>query len=133
MLYIRKNTNNELIVTVSNFATLSNPYYLFVFVNDVTYEEVKFICSNTSTHTERYDKFLITETSGTQIPTSGTIEFLPLGSWTYKIYEQTSSTNLVVANTTSLLETGQAKVLGSNETYSTYTGQDITYKVHERS
>jgi len=26
-----------------------------------------------------------------------------------------------------------AKVIGTNESYSTYNGQDITYKVHERN
>jgi hypothetical protein len=113
--------------------TLTTPYYLFVFTNDTTNEEVVFLQSNTSTHTDRYDQFLITERSTSLNASSGIIEFLPVGSWTYRIYEQASSSNLNPVNTGGLLETGQAKVIGTNETYSTYSGQDITYKVHERN
>lgn len=133
MLVINKNTNNNLIVTLQEKVTLANPYYLFVFQSDVTGEKVSFLQSNISTHTDRYDEFLITERSTNLNPSSGTIEFLPIGSWTYKVYEQSSSTNLNEAEAGTLLETGQAKVVGTNETYSTYTGQDITYKVHERN
>jgi hypothetical protein len=133
MLVINKNTNNTLIVTLQEKVTLTTPYYLFVFTNDTTNEEVVFLQSNTSTHTDRYDQFLITERSTSLNASSGIIEFLPVGSWTYRIYEQASSSNLNPVNTGGLLETGQAKVIGTNETYSTYSGQDITYKVHERN
>lgn len=133
MLVINKNTNNTLIVTLQEKVTLTTPYYLFVFTNDTTNEEVVFLQSNTSTHTDRYDQFLITERSTSLNASSGIIEFLPVGSWTYRIYEQASSSNLNPVNAGGLLETGQAKVIGTNETYSTYSGQDITYKVHERN
>jgi len=133
MLVIAKNTNTNLIVTLQEKVTLTNPYYLFVFTSDVSQEKVIFLQSNISTHTDRYDKFLITETSGTPNYSSGTIEFLPLGSWTYEIFEQASSSNLDPALTGNRLEIGQAKVIGTNETYSTYTGQTITYTVHERN
>lgn len=133
MLVINKNTNNTLIVTLQEKVTLSNPYYLFVFTNDATDISVVFLQSNTSTQKERYDQFLITERSTSLNASSGIIEFLPLGSWTYEIYEQSSSSNLNPVNAGALLETGKAKVVGTNETYSTYTGQDITYKVHERN
>lgn len=133
MLVINKNTNNTLIVTLQEKVTLTNPYYLFVFQNDVTLDKVCFLQSNISTHQERYDEFLITERSTSLNASSGIIEFLPVGSWTYFVYEQASSSNLDPTLTGGLLETGKARVVGTNETYSTYTGQDITYKVHERS
>lgn len=133
MLVINKDTTNNLIVTLQEKVTLTNPYYLFVFTNDIQLNTVAFIQSNTSTHTERYDKFVLTETSGAQNYYNGTVELLPLGSWTYRVYEQTSSTNLDPALAYGLLEVGQAKVVGTNETYSKYVSQDITYKVHERS
>lgn len=133
MLVIYKNTNNTLIVTVTEKQTLTAPYYLFVFTNDVTKQTVSFIQSNISEHTNRYDEFLITETNGTPNYSSGVVEFLPLGSWSYDIYEQDNNTNFNPALATSKLETGMAKVIGTNETYSRYTGQDITYKVHERN
>lgn len=132
MLYINKNTDNTLIVTLQEKVTLTSPYYLFVFTSDVTQEKVIFLQSDISEFPERYNEFLITETSGTQIPSSGTIEFLPIGSWTYKIYEQSSSSNLIEANAGNLLETGQAKVLGTNESYDTHQ-QSNTYIIHERN
>jgi len=133
MLVINKNTNNYLRVTLQEKVTLSNPYYLFVFTSDITNRQVIFLQSNSSIHQDRYDEFLITETSGTPDYSSGVIEFLPVGSWTYQIFEQESSTNLDPTLTGGLLENGMAKVIGTNESYSTYTGQDITYKVHERN
>jgi len=133
MLIINKNTNNYLRVTVTEKVTISSPYYLFVFTSDITKQEVVFLQSNSSIHQDRYDEFLITETSGTTNYSSGVVTFLPVGSWTYQIYEQASSTNLDPTLTGGLLESGMAKVIGTNETYSRYTGQDITYKVHERN
>ena len=133
MLVINKNTNNYLRVTLQEKVTISNPYYLFVFTSDITSRKVIFLQSNISIHQDRYDEFLITERSTNLDPSSGTIEFLPIGSWTYQIFEQASSSNLDPTLTGGLLETGMAKVTGTNETYSTYTGQDITYKVHERN
>lgn len=133
MLVIHKNTNNTLICTLNEKQTLTDPYYLFVFTSDVTKRTVAFIQSNISEHTDRYDEFLITETSGTPDYSSGVVEFLPLGSWSYDVYEQDNNTNFNPELATNKLETGMAKVIGTNETYSRYTGQDITYKVHERN
>jgi len=76
---------------------------------------------------------MLTETNANLNPSSGTVEFLPIGSWTYRIFEQESSTNLDPTLTGREVENGMAKVIGTNESYSTYTGQDITYKVHERN
>lgn len=133
MLVIQKNTNNTLILTLNEKRTLTSPYYLFVFTSDVTKQTVAFIQDNISEHTDRYDEFLITETSGTPNYSSGVVEFLPLGSWSYDVYEQDNNTNFNPALATNKLETGMAKVIGTNETYKRYSGQDITYKVHERN
>ena len=133
MLVINKNANNTFIVTVTEKVSISSPYFLFVFQSDVTSEKVIFLQSNTSTHTDRYDEFIITERSTSLNASSGIVEMNPHGTWTYKIFEQASSSNLLEANTGALLEIGVAKVLGSQETYTTYNGQLKTYKVHERS
>jgi len=132
MLLINKNTNNTLIVTITEKVSISNPYFLFVFTSDATNEKVIFLQENISQHTDRYDEFVITERSTNLDYTSGIIEFLPIGSWTYEIFEQASSTNLDRTLTGARLEVGKAKVIGTNETYSKYSGQPTTYKVHER-
>lgn len=120
-------------MTLTEKSTLTNPYFLFNFVSDVTGESVNFITSDLSNYTDRYNKFLITETSGAAIYTSGTIELSPTGTWTYKVYEQTSSTNLnpLLATNTTPLEVGQVKVKGTETAYISNSEQDNTFIVNE--
>lgn len=133
MILINKNQNNYLYVTLTEKSTLSSPYYLFEFKNDLTYQSVCFIASDISEQSQRYNKFLITETSGTEILTSGTITLEPSGFWSYRIFEQTSSTNLnpSLADNTTPIEVGKVKVVGNEITYTTNNGGSITYEVNE--
>jgi len=133
MILVNKNSNNTLVMTLTEKSTLTNPYFLFNFVSDVTGNSVNFIATDLSSYTDRYNKFLITETSGTAIYTSGTIELSPTGTWTYKVYEQTSSTNLnpLLATNTTPLEVGQVKVKGTETSYISNSGLDNTFIVNE--
>lgn len=88
---------------------------------------INFIVSDTSNYIERYNKFLVTETSGTQTLTSGVVTLGDAGFYEYAIYEQTSSSNLDIVNTTSLLEIGLIKVVGTTGTVQAYDGQSKTY------
>lgn len=109
-------------MTLSEKSTLTTPYYLFQFTSDLSGEIVVFLASDLSSATGRYNEFLITETSGTVNYSSGTIELNPTGQWTYKVYEQTSSSNLIVQNSDnypSYVEMGIVRVKGNSE--STYT------------
>lgn len=133
MLVIQKNKQVNLFFTLKEKVTLTNPYYLFVFTSDISQQKVSFIQTNVSTHQERFDQFVIIESNTNLNPLTGVVEFLPVGSWTYKIYEQLSSSNLLESNTGNLLETGIAKVIGIHEAYNKYVGQDLTYKVYERN
>jgi len=122
-----------MILTLTENCTLTSPYYLFEFKSDVTYESVCFIAADLSTHQERYNEFLITETSGTPNLTSGTIELNPTGTWTYRVFEQTSSSNLnpSLADNTTPIEIGKVKVKGTETSYDTNNSTDITYDVNE--
>jgi hypothetical protein len=86
-----------------------------------------------STHLVRYSEFLITDTSGTPIYTSGTIELSPTGTWIGRVFEQTSSTNLVpsLASNNTPIKTIIVKVKGTEATYDTNNSTDITYDVNE--
>lgn len=117
MILINKNSTSTYYFTLTENVTLTSPYFLFEFTNDFTQTPVYFIAANTSSYSYRYDSFVITETSGTNILTSGTITLSPAGQWTYRVFEQTSSTNLNPANATTLLETGIVKVVGTSDTY----------------
>jgi hypothetical protein len=122
-----------MVMTLTEKSTLTAPYFLFNFVSDVTKQSVNFIAQDLSSYTDRYNQFLITETSGTTDYTSGTIELSPTGTWTYKVYEQTSSTNLnpLLADNQTPLEIGIVKVAGTQTTYIANSDIDNTFIVNE--
>lgn len=115
MQLITRNSNSTIIFTLKEKQTLTNPYFLFElkFRGDGTTTKT-FIASDSSTYSDRYNQFLVTEVnSGSEILTSGTVNLQNVGEWHYRIFEQASSSNLNVANATNELENGIVKVLPS--------------------
>lgn len=123
---ITRGASNTVVFTLTERVTLTNPYFL-VSVKSRRSNEVKnfILGTNLSSATERYDKFTITETSGAETLTSAIVT-LTGGDWWYKIYEQTSATNLNPDATTTLLEEGILRVLDTNDTY-IYSESTDTY------
>ena len=101
MIYLSKGATSEIILTLKEKQTLSSPNYLFYFKGRGTNKEVKFVvlnASDTSTHKDRYNQFsIVTNTYFVNYQDS---------EWDYKIYEQTSTSNLNPALATGLLEVG---------------------------
>lgn len=126
MQIINKGQNNFLVFTLSEKVTLTNPYYLFSFKHQVLMSSVNFIASDVSSFPTRYNKFLITETTGTVNLTSGVVSLPETGFYEYSIYEQTSSSNLDINNTTGLLEIGMVKVESNLPIYNEYDNQSKT-------
>lgn len=126
MQIINKGQNNFLIFTLSEKVTLTNPYYLFSFKHQVLMSSVNFIASDVSGFPTRYNKFLITETTGTVNLTSGVVSLPETGFYEYAIYEQTSSNNLDISNTSGLLEIGMVKVESNLPIYREYDNQSKT-------
>ena len=126
MQIINKGQNNFLIFTLSEKVTLTNPYYLFTFKHQVLMSSVNFIASDVSGFPTRYNKFLITETTGSVNLTSGVVSLPETGFYEYAIYEQTSSSNLNVGNVTGLLEIGMVKVESTLPIYNEYDNQSKT-------
>jgi len=126
MQIINKGQNNFLIFTLSEKVTLTNPYYLFSFKHQVLMSSVNFIASDVSGFPTRYNKFLITETTGTVNLTSGVVSLPETGFYEYAIYEQTSSSNLDISNATGLLEIGMVKVESNLPIYREYDNQSKT-------
>lgn len=119
-------------MTLTEKSTLTSPYYLMKMVNDTTSEIKHFVfASDQSSYTYRYNQFTLTEvnSSGAEVLTSGTVMLKPTGFWTYEIYEQLSATNLTVENASALLETGKAKVIGTDTSYTEYQ-TPISYKAY---
>lgn len=132
MLIVNKSANTELVVTLTENMDTTYPYFLWEFKSDVSGEVKRFICQDSSTQAQRYNLCLITETSGTENLTSGTITLNPTGQWTYKVYGQNSSTNLnpTLANT-DVLEIGRVRVIGTETTYDTNSTTSTTFDVYE--
>lgn len=101
MIHFSKNTSSEIVLTLTEKQTLTTPNYLFWFKSRGTNQVVKFVVLNaddTSSHKERYNEFTI--------DVNDYFEDSPEGDWEYRIYEQTSTTNLDPSLATGLLEVG---------------------------
>lgn len=110
MLTIVKSATNELICTLTEMQTLTNPYWLLVFTHKMNKKQYSCIGTDVSAFKERYNKFNIIEQPSPD-RLNNQIEFDDTGEYLYAIYEQTSATNLDPANAHRLVEVGQAKVI----------------------
>jgi hypothetical protein len=100
--------SNNVALTLTESTTISNPKYLFQFVNDTSLEEVVFIASDTSNFKERYNLFVIqlVAKNATNL-LNGQIYLSDNGYWTYNVYEQASASNLNVEDSGALIENGK--------------------------
>lgn len=87
--------SNVVVLTLSEKVTIATPKFLFEFINNQTQQKYYCISADTSLYTERYNKFNIIVKTTTPTPLIGEIQ-IPLGDeYTYNVYEQVSSTNLI--------------------------------------
>ena len=117
MQEVRRGQNNILVFTLNEVKTLSSPYYLVKLVSRASRAIKRFILpAEQSLYTRRFNQFTITETSGTEILTSGIVTLTPVGDWQYEIYEQTSATNTneALSDNTIPLEKGVIRVIGTD-------------------
>jgi hypothetical protein len=127
MIHLIKGQVNKIILTLSEKATLTSPNYLFYFKSRNTNETVAFVILNSadlSTYQERFNAFNITVNSyfTGKLP----------GEWSYQIYEQVSSSNLIPSQATSMVESGQATLNDTSQfSFTTYSNQTNTYKVRD--
>lgn len=127
MIHLIKGQVIKIILTLSEKATLTSPNYLFYFKSRNTNETVAFVILNNadlSAYQERFNAFNITVSSyfATKLP----------GEWSYQIYEQTSTSNLIPSQATSMLESGQASLNDTSQfSFTTYSNQTNTYKVRD--
>lgn len=118
MIVLTKGEVKDVIITGSENCVLINPYFLFVFINRITKEEVKFVLENQS-ETLRYDKVTIDVTYW--------FEASETGFWTYNVYEQLSDSNLDISGLNKI-ETGYM-YLNPSITFepATYNNQSNTF------
>lgn len=99
MLHLNKDQTNEIVIlTLTEMQTLTNPYYLFVFTQVTTKQSVSFIKSSLdddeSEYPERYNQF--------SINTSQLFGNMQAGEWHYVVYEQDNADNMAVAGLNAL-------------------------------
>jgi len=100
--------NNNVALTLKESTTISNPNYLFQFINATSLEEVVFIASDTSNFKDRYNLFVIQlVNANAKDLLTGKIYLNDTGYWTYNVFQQASPTNLNLELTGALVETGK--------------------------
>lgn len=117
MIQINKASVNTVVLTLTELVTLATPKFLFEFKNDQNNSLKYFIAADVSSYTDRYNKFLIEE-STTETPLTGKIELELTGFYSYKVFEQLSTTNLdpALSDNTTPLEIGKVLVIGTSAT-----------------
>jgi len=103
MIYIEKNQENKICLTLTESSTITDPYYLFVFQNEFNKasEPIIWVGTDISEHIERYNLFLMDET---------TSDSFNIGQYTYTIYE--SETLPIVETGLNAVEEGRMVVSG---------------------
>ncbi len=110
---IIKNTQNTIIVTLTEKQTLVAPDWVFELTHDLTGAKKLFTSIDISDYPGRHNKFLITD-NPVEIPSAGQMDFLP-GSYTYRIYEvpNASPVNIDISNGIEC-EAGTCTVIGAS-------------------
>lgn len=103
MIYIEQNQDNKICLTLTESSTITDPYYLFVFQNEFNKasEPILWVGFDTSLHTDRYNLFLMDET---------TSDSFNIGQYTYTIYE--SETLPIIETGLNAVEEGRMVVSG---------------------
>jgi len=96
------NNDDKIVVTLTEFVTITEPYFLFVFTNVTTRQVVNVIFStpdDLSGYDYRYNEF--------EINTQAVFAGCPNGEWHYIAYQQTSTTNTDPALSSGVVEYGK--------------------------
>lgn len=123
--FSQSDTSVNIILTLRELISLSNPNYLFVFTHVTTKEVVAFVKlygDDQSAFPDRYNSFNINPSALFSTP----------GEWHYRVYEQSSNNNTNPALAGAIIETGKmildkaaafafTQYAGST-TYKTYKG-----------
>jgi hypothetical protein len=115
MLVITKGVQSDIMVTLQDSITLLNPYYLFVFTNISTKEELKVIVNSADDKSNFPNRINVFEID------NDLFEDLQTGQYIYEVYEQLSSTNVITTGL-NLVENGRMILKAVGETTNYLTG-----------
>ena len=120
--------NNTVDLTLSEKTTITQPIYLFEFVNQITLKKSLFLSTDISQYPDRYNRFEIINQVGNNNPLIGEVDLTNEGYYFYSVYEQpTSGLDTEGLNK---VESGIAKVERTPIEYNDYTSQERTANVY---
>lgn len=128
MIYIEKDTTNNIVLTLTESSRLSQPHYLFIFTNEynINATPVYWTSPDISSYPNRYNQFRLVEsdsgskTGGINVPLS-----LIGGQWKYAVMESIEETLDPLLTTGVILEEGRMVV--QNPLLDNNTGNDSIY------
>lgn len=123
-MIIKKNTVNTCIFYLSEKTTLTPVYYLFEFTCVQDNSKTVFLASDISINKPSYNEFLIEETQSEDL-TNGKIYLALSGSYTFRVFEQSSSSNLILSNSGNEVAIGKIDVIKDNDTKQSFTDNRI--------
>ena len=106
MIYINKDEVNNIVLTLSEVSTLTNPYYLFVFQNEMNPESdpILFTTADISAYPERFNQFELDEPVDVE---------LIKGQYSYFVYESLIPPVTIKDTTGDVIEEGRMVVSGA--------------------
>lgn len=119
---------NTVDLTLSEKTTITQPTYLFEFVNQITLKQSLFLSTDISQYPDRYNRFEITNQIGNNNPLIGEVDLTNEGYYHYSIYEQ--STSGLEPDGLNKVESGIAKVERTPIEYNDYTSETRTVNVY---
>ena len=126
MIHLTKGTTATIYVTLKEKQTILDANFLFVFQSRTTNEKVKFVLVNSadpSIYQDRYNQFTFTVNTY-----FGTKEE---GWYTYKVYEQASTSNVDESLAGSVVETGLMFLNDTDSVTTTTYNNNTTFKVYD--
>jgi hypothetical protein len=132
-----KNSTNNVVVTLTENSTVTNPIYLFLFTNQTSNVPYYFIGTDTSIYKTRYNKFSIVEKVGANT-LNGEVTLGLNGFYNYKVYQTSLSNTSGLANAaaavpyiTKTVEVGVVDVVLDAQTTTEYDVQDETNIIYQ--
>jgi hypothetical protein len=126
MIKLTKGNTETVYLTLTEKQSILDANFLCVFQSRSTNEKVKFVLVNSadqSNFPDRYNQF--------DIVVNTYFANREEGWYTYKIYEQASSSNLIEANAGAVVETGLMFLSDGEDVTTTKYNNPTTYKVYD--
>ena len=132
MLIFYPLTQNLIVISTFEKVTITNPTYLFRFVNKETLQEVTCISSPIDTYSYNRQSFQITTKSSGANNLIGEIVLTIGDEYNYYIYAQESTTNLDYTLANELIEEGVMRYEKTITERNSYDRGTTTRKVYQR-